>query len=588
MLVYGDSITATTVRNCMSELFAVCESIANTRCQDHEVITELLIEHGEFESALTDDLSPERDEWTPTIAALKTAGVLTGDIAVCSHQELFSEAHAALTTYERELRNLALILPDKPLKTKTPEGYAFYALYPEMYLQAAVTFYENRAPARVICIGIRSIGTSLSSIVTAALRRIGICVEAYTVRPRGDCFDRRIVLSRELSACLTRELDAHYLVADEGPGLSGSSFCSVARMLSEYGVTDDRIVFIPSWIPDVGSLRSEHARKVWPLHEKYVCGFEELWFAQGRKAKLFPSPGMRDLSAGRWRSLLYEPRREQPAVYPYTERRKYLYSPPHSEGKDALSRDSGIFWKFAGLGKHGKATYRRAEVLHQLGFGPEPLRLTRGFIAYRFGHGRPLAASERSPEFLHFAARYIIAVEREFPAPASRSWDEMLEMVRANTAEGLGADWANRILRRADTLQERYSSTATAVDGRMQPWEWLRTAFGFIKTDATDHHNDHFFPGRQHIAWDVTGFMVEFRFTPDERKNFLERYFSAGGKSDVRARLPFYTIAYLAFRLGYCVFAAETLGDTQDGRGFLSLAEYYGGALKTAILDLDK
>ncbi|MBZ5585043.1 MAG: hypothetical protein LAQ30_23105, partial [Acidobacteriia bacterium] len=36
---------------------------------------------------------------------------------------------------------------------------------------------------------------------------------------------------------------------------------------------------------------------------------------------------------------------------------------------------------------------------------------------------------------------------------------------------------------------------AIALDGRMLRHEWLETARGYMKADALDHHDDHFFPG---------------------------------------------------------------------------------------------
>ncbi len=44
----------------------------------------------------------------------------------------------------------------------------------------------------------------------------------------------------------------------------------------------------------------------------------------------------------------------------------------------------------------------------------------------------------------------------------------------------------------------------------MLPHEWLLTATGYMKTDALDHHDDHFLPGCQNIAWDVACASVEF------------------------------------------------------------------------------
>src|SRR5690349_8959561 len=56
-------------------------------------------------------------------------------------------------------------LPQR-IELRLPEGFAFYAVYPEAYVEAARRL-KLSGPPRVI--GIRSIGTTLGAIVAAAL-----------------------------------------------------------------------------------------------------------------------------------------------------------------------------------------------------------------------------------------------------------------------------------------------------------------------------------------------------------------------------------------------------------------------------------
>jgi hypothetical protein len=128
----------------------------------------------------------------------------------------------------------------RPVKLRLPEGYAFYAVYPKLYAQAA-----RSAPRRMQVIGIRSIGTSLAAVVAAAC---GGPVP-ITVRPRGHPFDRRVTLPRI-------DPRRHFAVVDEGPGLSGSSFISVAEALLEQGVPLSRIHLFPSHGNPPGSCAS--------------------------------------------------------------------------------------------------------------------------------------------------------------------------------------------------------------------------------------------------------------------------------------------------------------------------------------------
>ena len=67
-----------------------------------------------------------------------------------------------------------------------PEGFAYYALYPEMYRIAAREFAREQRPRAAVVIGIRSIGAALAAVVaeelprTAARRIAGRCGRAAT------------------------------------------------------------------------------------------------------------------------------------------------------------------------------------------------------------------------------------------------------------------------------------------------------------------------------------------------------------------------------------------------------------------------
>jgi hypothetical protein len=48
-------------------------------------------------------------------------------------------------------------------------------------------------------------------------------------------------------------------------------------------------------------------------------------------------------------------------------------------------------------------------------------------------------------------------------------------------------------------------------------------------------------------------------------------------------RLPFFLIAYLAYRLGYTTLAATALGPSPDGARFTRLTRRYAAVLRRAI-----
>jgi hypothetical protein len=110
---------------------------------------------------------------------------------------------------------------------------------------------------------------------------------------------------------------------------------------------------------------------------------------------------------------------------------------------------------------------------------------------------------------------------------------------------------------------------AIAVDGRMLRHEWIETAADPMKTDALDHHADHFFPGRQDIAWDVAGLAIETGL------DLGEALAVSLPDPDLPLLMPFYRTAYAAWRTGYCTLAAQSLPDGPDRRGFERLATRY-------------
>jgi hypothetical protein len=439
---------------------------------------ERLMAWGEIEAALADALCPERDD----------------DLAIQPrHCDAFAE-----------------------IEISVPEGFAYYALDPELYRIAARRFLEDARPARVAVIGIRSIGTTLAAVVESELRARGVAAESWTVRPRGHPWNRELRITDRL-ARRWREWPGWFAIVDEGPGLSGSSFASVAECLSGLGVPDERIVFLPSWQTDGSGFVSETARRRWQRHRRYTADFEELG--------LFP--GARELSAGRWREMCGT----WPAVQPQHERRKYLCG-------DRL-------FKFAGYGRYGREKLERAHRLSA--FTTPALGFENGFLEMRWVPGRP---ARLCPGLIQRAAEYLAFLRREFRTGEPADTGPLAEMIACNTGE----PWPG-------PLPEE---EAVVLDGRMLPHEWIETADGFHKTDALDHHDDHFFPGPHDIAWDVAAFAAE----TSAGEAFVEHYRSQSGDHEIAARLPFYRAAYLAFRLGYADLAVRALAGTEEAARF--------------------
>ncbi len=546
----------------------------------HDAVIDLLLAFGGCETAIADALAPEVDDDTPLARALRGAALRLGRAV---HHSWLGEAQAACDALAAFQVALADIAPDGLPATGVvglPEGYVQYGLYPETYQRAAEQLRGDIGAAPVVVIGLRSIGTSLSAVVAGTLAARGSAVRAYTVRPRGHPFDRTLPLRPALAAALRAWPAAWFALVDEGPGISGSSFAAVAEALIGLGIRADRIVLLPSWHPEPDRLRSILARLTWRRHRIYTASFESVWLESGRLAAALPPGTLLDLSGGAWRRLSGLAPAAQPAVHPQHERRKFLHVAPPGRGDGAPER---LLLKFAGLGPYGRARLARAAALAALDLSPPPLALVHGLLVSRYEAGTPVTPDAINRPLLTAAARYLATLRAVFPSPASVSPEAVHAMVRANLAATLGEAWQDA----ADGLAEAAGATAgtsVALDGRLLAHEWLRTVGGYRKTDAVDHYDDHFFPGTQDIAWDVAAATIELARRPGEAAELVRRYRALSGDARIAVRLPFYRVAYLAYRLAYVTAAGAALGGTVDGERFAGEARRYGAALHAELV----
>ncbi|HEU4698798.1 MAG TPA: hypothetical protein VFS40_06450 [Gemmatimonadales bacterium] len=548
------------------------------RCAEHGTLrhdeaVELLIDVGALEAGVADALSPEADHAEPPLGALRQASAATGAVLhACWTRDPTRLASALARTRDALARVAERALPTT-IEVGVPEGYAYYALQPESYCEAAEDFLRAEAPAGAVCLGLRSIGTGLASAVEAALAAREVPTESYSLRPRGHPWDRRVALAPALAERIGGRAAAgwHVLVVDEGPGLSGSSFAGAAQALAELGVPEERIVLFPSWRTDGSGLRSETARERWPRHRQYVVPFHEL--VRRRREPLHPTIGgpLRDLSGGCWRTLFVRDASRWPAVQPQHERVKLLAMAP-----------APTLLKFAGLGRWGRAAGARAAQLAEAGFGPPVHGLANGFLAQGVVRGRPLDPERLGAAEFACIGDYLAHLATHHPGTRTVGVDELREMACVNVEEGLGKRWRGR-LERAPAFREPHLGPAVAIDGRMQPHEWVRTGTGLVKLDGVDHHADHFLPGDQDIAWDVVGAGVELGLDAEARGALVALVADRARERDLARRLPFHALAYLAFRLGYTTLARETLGESEDGRRFARGAARYAGLLRREL-----
>ncbi len=541
MIVYRPQERTVSTRRELAEIRTQLEQIRRSGTPDHAAVQAMLIHLGEIESGVLDAVYLDID----------SAGASAFRNAMTAAARLLCRSWRGETIGEWANRCLATLdhiagldLPDAVV-TSVPEGYAYYGLFPEMYIEAAEQFWRDSRPGDVVVIGIRSIGTSLSAVVAARLAEFGCRVRSATVRPHGHPFDRVVHIPR---ARWTNPGPCWFAVVDEGPGLSGSSFAAVSKALASIGAPDERVVLFPAWDPDPAGFVNESARARWTRHRKYIGSFRPEWL--GCISQNF--------SAGKWREAVYSAETEFPAVQPQHERRKYL------DG-------AGRLLKFEGLGRYGAGRFAIANQLGHAEFSPFARSLSNGFISFDFVPGRPLRPGDASAGILNRIASYAAFRAQQFAVERSLSFDDMMQMIEVNAGQALGPEAVGFCALRA-VFNDR---PAVAVDGRMSPNEWLDTGREFLKTDAADHCADHFLPGGADILWDIAGAAVEFQLRAAEREYLFEQYRAISGDAPARELLRFYEVAYTAFRLGYSTLAAHATSGTADHERFKTLAARY-------------
>lgn len=580
MLVHGDAPRREDPVLSLSALNGMLRALAAQPpgLERHAALATAFIAAGELAQGLADtefaDLgqdapSPQRDAAMALVMRLATALRVSWDSGFLRLPPL------------GECPPLPGVLPGS-IAPKRAEGFAFYALYPEAYLQAAAATPLG-AGTRVI--GLRSIGLPLAALVAT---RLG-AQPPLTLRPVGHPFRRGLALSPAMAEALSRSAPA-YAIVDEGPGLSGSSLGAVADHLEDHGVVPDRMHLFPSHQGSPGAQASPRHLARWPLLPRHVVDFDTLvlrgtnpvhrlanWVADLTGP---PQAPLLDISGGAWRRLRYGAGEAWPPANPWQERRKFLLTA------------GGRRWllKFTGLGKEGSRKAALARELSETGLTPPLAGLRYGFLVESWQEAaRGLDQAAHDPAALAaWVARYLGFRCRRFPTEAGSgaSVDMLWEMACHNTAEGLGEDHARALRRHPPDLRLARRIRRCATDGRMQPWEWLSLpGQGLWKTDALDHHAGHDLIGCQDIAWDVVGAAVELGLAPEALATGLE---AEAGQAIDPALLGFYMPCYLAFQLGAHAMAAASNAHLPDEAARLqTAAARYAAMLRNVIATRD-
>ncbi|HEY7096755.1 MAG TPA: hypothetical protein VH437_08530 [Terriglobales bacterium] len=415
-----------------------------------------------------------------------------------------------------------------------PEGFSYYALHPSDFGRLALVVHTSKKPAAII--GIRSIGTTLSAIARAALASAGIPAARITVRPTGHPYQRKLRFTTSETAWIKEQksLDAMFLVVDEGPGRSGSTFLSVAEALLAAGVDHQRITLLGSRQPDLNQLCAEDGARRWNMFR-----FEAVDPDTHSRFQKYTYIG-----GGEWRKFFIRDVGLWPVCWPQMERLKFI------------SPDRHCFWKFEGMGRLGDQAQTCNRILSAAGFGIMPEDGGAGFASYPIIAGETLHRKHLSRFLLERFLHYLAVRMVEFRVSGVRA-NPLSQMLTFNVQHEFGVEIR---------LHDLESSTCILTDGRMQPHEWIGTAEGTIlKTDACTHGNDHFFPGPCDIAWDLAGMAVEWELDSGEIDTALLLFHQLTGDL-VTPRFPAYALAYSVFRMGCCRMALSTVNTNEAFR----------------------
>lgn len=483
------------------------------------------------------------------LAALIAAGELECALLDAAHHdaaaasEITDElAHAFLTGRKDSLsavlqRTERWQLPDR-FRAAVQEGFAYYALHPRklaMLLDSmlAEKLLPHAREHGVGVLGIRSIGLTLSAVVCAALALRGIACRRTSVRPSGHPYDRRLEPGLQFRQWLA-DSGADFLVVDEGPGISGSSFLAVAEAVEACGVAPHRIHMIGSRQVSAATLLAPDAARRWPRYPFHTVP----------SAPLPPDDAGESLTPCAWQKL-FRPERT------ITAGSWTALDPPMY-----LSRDRQSTFCFAGFGHFGEGVCARARSLAEAGFAPRHLGSSRGFRHTELIVSPPLQSGGCSPELLARIAAYVALRSEAFSASTAQSC-ELEAMLRWNWQVEFGVELGSA---EAQLKAERVA----ICDGQMMPEQWVRNAEGaVVKLDAGNHGDNHFFPGPCDIAWDLAGCILEWELWGEAREAFLGEYTRRSGDA-VTARLAPYLLAYTTFRMAYARMAAAAMQGTAD------------------------
>ncbi|MGV3771594.1 MAG: hypothetical protein ACO1QB_01745 [Verrucomicrobiales bacterium] len=589
MLIYGDKEFEIQLGKLARHIIERVEEFKEDIHRD--LLRKMMIHAGQLEQAIWDALTTaeESSNDLANLSLLITNASANLFLLNEKGKEL-APARGALV----EAWRLALASPEmeanknRVVRVKVPEGFEYYALFPEQYVAAAAEWLKQLRPAqdeKILIIGLRSIGTTLSALVQACLTQLGYAAERITVRPEGDPYSRKTVLP---PAAL--EGISQVIVVDEGPGASGSSMASVVEVLLARGIPHKAITLFPGHGGMPGAAATEAIRQIWNETRIIATPLERITWRthEGKEATLpamllervnrdaigeKPYQKVKALGPGEWRALKYEDEQNWPAIAGTFERLKYC-----CDGKTNLH----VLWKFAGFGsflddqlstfEHGLANHVEESSFMQIPIIDHYM----GFAGMRWVDLHYFQINkETSPPLIKVLANYL-AKSKGPPmdhSQAAAALEILSEMAFWNMKKTVGDEAADQLKLLASNLKPAMLETYT--DGRMAPHEWsYNNDYYLIKHDWFGHQYDHTRVGRQSLLWDIAGTVVEWRLD-EEGARKLKYELLSHGLQFTQNELRFYKIAYALFKYGLFEFSAAPAGNQAEQERTATAKEYY-------------
>jgi len=565
MIIYGDLEFQTAFTSLVASL-----RVATERACDGglEQLRSLLIQSGQLEQAIEDhyqcnshssnDLKQAARKIT-NAAAEAFCGEWTR--AALGSRRASRNACVCLEKIGEQLAALRLV-EDPHLTIKVPEGFAFYTLFPEQYCASTFKWATDRwaaFPKRALVVGIRSIGTALSALSAAVLKSLGWQVERLTLRPVGHPFDRRVEAPLLKLPDLNRAL-----IVDEGPGLSGSSMAAVANWLRASRVSE--IAFLTGHPGPPGNAASADVRRCWQQMPRYFTALSELrWHGKTLEETIFErflpreKKETHDLSAGHWRPWTFKNKKDWPAVCSVFERTKFLCRNERSH--PVLARFEGLDCLIGENQTPAKAALKKMHQMAVENLTAIPVGAASGFIHIPWIEGVHLRpADARNVDVLKHLGQHLHAAAEPPLAPteAAAASARLAEMLYWNTQTLLRPGMAE--LTRAWAKAARDTEpTRSYGDGRVAPYEWVRTADNrLLKSNCAGHQRDHTIIGKQSLLWDIAGIVVDWNLEPSQVEFLLTSTHLRTMKANP-LELGFFCLAYAAFRAGIMVLAGSQL-----------------------------